>query len=352
MLLSPDLFAINNNKTTNHTKENVKKEKFNPGEMIFGHILDSYEWHIATIGKMHISVPTIIILYYNNKLDVFLSGKFHHGHKSYKGYKIEQQGKNKGKIVRVIDDGITTDKSASLPIDLSITKNVMSIFISFILLCFIFISVAKSYTKNKKKSPKGLQSLLEPVILFVRDDIAKTCIGKKKYERYMPFLLTVFFFILLNNLLGIIPIFPGGANVTGNISVTLVLAVFTLIITSVTGNKRYWKDIFNSSSVPWWLKIPMPLVPIIEIMGMFTKPFALMMRLFANMLSGHIIILSIIGLIFIFGEFNIGLGYGVSVISVLFVVFMDFLELLVAFIQAYVFTLLSAVYFGMATEED
>ena len=213
------------------------------------------------------------------------------------------------------------------------------------------MSVAKSYKKREGKAPKGLQSLLEPLILFVRDDVAKSSIGEKRYETYLPFLLTLFFFIFLNNLMGIVPFFPGGANVTGNIGVTGVMAAFTFVITTVSGNKHYWTDIFNTPGVPWWLKIPVPLMPIVEVMGVFTKPIVLMIRLFANMSAGHIVILGFVSLIFIFGKVSVGLGYGVSLVSVGFSVFLDLLELLVAFIQAYVFTLLSALYFGMATAE-
>lgn len=215
---------------------------------------------------------------------------------------------------------------------------------------FVFISVANSYKKRKGKAPKGIQSFVEPIIIFIRDDIAKASIGEK-YEKYLPFLLTVFFFILINNLLGLIPFFPGGANITGNIGVTGVLALFTFIITSFSGNKAYWMHLVNAPGVPWWLKLPIPLMPIVEIMGVFTKPFVLMVRLFANITAGHIIILGFISLIFIFGNISEGLGYGVSIVSVGFSIFMGILELLVAFIQAYVFTLLSALYFGMATEE-
>jgi F-type H+-transporting ATPase subunit a len=280
-----------------------------------------------------------------------MSSKFHHGHDSYKGFKIEhEEGPNKGKIVRVKEGTMETDLEASLPIDLSITKNVLSIFISVAILCIIFISVARSYKRRKGQAPKGLQSFLEPVILFVRD-LAISSIGKEKYERFMPYLLTLFFFIFFNNLFGLVPFFPGGANVTGNLGVTLVLAVFTFFITTFSGNRNYWKHIFNTPGVPWWLKYPLPLMPIVEIMGVFTKPFVLMVRLFANITAGHIIILGFISLIFIFGNMNVYMGYGVSVVSVLFAVFMGMLELLVAFIQAYVFTLLSALYFGMATEE-
>ncbi|WP_054715092.1 F0F1 ATP synthase subunit A [Marinifilum fragile] len=192
---------------------------------------------------------------------------------------------------------------------------------------------------------------MEPLILFVRDEIAKPAIGEKKYEKYMPFLLTIFFFIWLNNLMGLVPFIPGGANVTGNITITMVLALFTFIITTFSGNKNYWVHIFNTPGVPWWLKFPVPLMPLVELMGVFTKPFVLMVRLFANITAGHMIVLAFVSLIFIFGQISPMLGYGTSVISVLFVIFMDMLELLVALIQAYVFTLLSALYFGMATEE-
>ena len=193
---------------------------------------------------------------------------------------------------------------------------------------------------------------MEPIIVFIRDDIAKSSIGEKKYEKYMPFLLTVFFFIFLNNLMGIVPFFPGGANVTGNIAVTGVMALFTFLITSFSGNRGYWTHIINTPGVPWWLKFPLPLMPVVEIVGIFTKPFVLMIRLFANITAGHTIILGFISLIFIFGNINEFLGLGIGIgFSIPFAVFMSLLELLVAFIQAYVFTLLSALYFGMAVEE-
>jgi F-type H+-transporting ATPase subunit a len=218
------------------------------------------------------------------------------------------------------------------------------------IIVWVFISVAKVYQARGNKAPKGLQSWVEPVILFVRDDIARPAIGHN-YTRFMPYLLTLFFFILINNLMGLIPIFPFGANVTGNIAVTLVLAVFTFLITTFSSTKTYWMHIFNTPGVPWWLKIPLPLMPFTELLGVITKPFVLMIRLFANITAGHIIAIGFFSLIFIFGEMNVAMGFGASVISVLFTIFMTFLELLVAFIQAYVFTLLSALYFGMAIEE-
>ncbi|MFC2097329.1 F0F1 ATP synthase subunit A, partial [Bacteroidota bacterium] len=352
------LIFFTENLSAQHEKEDgiitnqESADVFSPGEFIVDHIGDSFYWHLLTIGHTHISVPLPIILYSKERgLFIFMSNKFHHGKESYKGFKVETEWDNEGKIVEILPDG-TTDKNAPLPLSFSITKNVAALIFSLILLLVIFIPVSKAYRRNKGKAPKGLQSFVEPLILFVRDEIAKPSIGEKKYEKYTPYLLSIFFFIFLNNLLGLIPIFPGGANVTGNIAVTMVLAVFTFIITTISANKNYWKHIFNAPGVPWWLKFPIPLMPIIEVLGVFTKPFVLMVRLFANITAGHIIALSFFSLIFIFGKISPGLGYGVSVISVAFTIFMTLLELLVAFIQAYVFTLLSALYFGLAITED
>ena len=327
------------------------EKPFNAGEMILEHILDSHEWHIAKIGHTDLAIPLPVILYADGGIHIFSSARFHHGEASYKGFKLETEGKKKGKIVKVLADGFTTDESAALPLDFSITKNVLSLFISVALLLFIFLSIANSYTRRVGHAPKGMQSLIEPIIMFIRDDIARPSIGEKRYGRYMPYLLTIFFFIFLNNLMGLFPFFPGGANLTGNIAVTMVLALFTFIITSFSGNKAYWTHIVNAPGVPWWLKLPIPLMPIVEIVGVFTKPFVLMVRLFANMTAGHIILLGFMSLIFIFGKMSLGLGLSVTPVSVGFALFMSLLELLVAFIQAYVFTLLSAIYFGMASEE-
>lgn len=327
------------------------KKEFNAGEMIVEHIIDAHEWHVMEIGHTPITVPLPIILFSDGKLDIFMSSKFHHGTKPYAGYKLETEGKNKGKIVKTIGDTMDGDENAALPLDFSITKNVAALFLSLILLCVIFISIARKYRKSGHEAPRGLQNILEIVILFVRDEVAVPSLGQRKSERYMPYLLTLFFFILINNLMGLIPFFPFGVNLTGNIAITLVLAVFTFLITTFSGNKSYWTHIVNAPGVPWWLKIPLPLMPIVEIIGVFTKPFVLMVRLFANITAGHIIMLGFISLIFIFGQISTGLGYGVSVISIVFAIFMNLLELLVAFIQAYVFTLLSALYIGMASEE-
>lgn len=341
------------NEATTHAGDahDTHGDEFNAGHLIIDHIVDSHEWHIATIGTKHITVPLPIILIDNGKLITFLSSRFEHGHAAYKGYKIEtERNADKGKIIKVLPGTMITDTSADKPIDLSITKTVVGIFVSFFLMLIVFFSVAKSYKKRGAHAPKGLQSVLEPLILFIRDDIAAPSIGKH-YDKYMPYLLTTFFFIFFSNLIGLIPIFPGGANVTGNIAVTLVLAAFTFIIILIKGNKNYWTHIFNPPGIPWWLKFPIPLIPVIELAGVFIKPFVLMVRLFANITAGHIIVLGFVSLIFIFGQMSTGMAYGVSPVSVFFSIFISLLELLVAFIQAYVFTMLSALYFGMATEE-
>ena len=324
-----------------------EEEKFNPGTFILDHIGDAYEWHILTLGEHHVSVPLPVILYSKQSgFHVFMSSKFHHGHDSYKGFSIAADGSDKGKIVEQVSDGAM----ARPTLDLSITKNVFGMFVSVVLILWIFLSIAKQYERNPNKAPKGLQSLMEPLILFIRDDVARPAIGHK-YERFMPYLLTLFFFVLINNLMGLIPIFPFGANVTGNIAITLVLALFTFFITIGSANRNYWIHIVNTPGVPWLLKFPIPLMPFIEFMGLLTKPFVLMIRLFANITAGHIIATGFFSLIFIFGAMSPAMGYGVSLVSVIFTVFMTVLELLVSFIQAYVFTLLSALYFGAAIEE-
>ncbi|MCQ2264809.1 MAG: F0F1 ATP synthase subunit A [Bacteroidales bacterium] len=339
----------------------AEEEEFNAGEYIMGHITDEYGWHITTFNEHSISVPLPIILFDNGGLVVFSSNKLHHGEKAYNGYAMGFTEETSGSIVKLgadyadyngeLEEGVTYPIDHVCKFDISITKNVCALFVSIILLCWIFLSVAKRYKEGPLKAPKGLQSLLEPLVLFVRDEVAIPSIGEDKYQKYFPYLLTLFFFILVNNLMGLIPIFPGGANVTGNIAVTAVLAIITFFITNISANKHYWKDIINAPGVPWWLKFPLPLMPIVEFIGVFTKPFVLMIRLFANITAGHIIVLGFLGLIFIFGAMSPAIGYAVSPVSIFFYLFMGLLELLVAFIQAFVFTLLSAIYIGMAIEE-
>ncbi len=329
------------------TATKTEKEVFHADKMIIDHIIDSYEWHITTIGEHHIAIPLPVIIYSKTSgLHVFMSSKFHHGEKMFDNFKIAKEKPYEGKIVEIING------EEVRPYDFSITKNVVALLFSMVLILWIFLSVAKRYKTKPNTAPKGLQSFIEPVVLFVRDDIAKSSIGEKRYEKFTPYLLTIFFFIWINNMLGMIPIFPGGANITGNITITMLLAVFTFLITTFSGNKHYWQEIFNNPVVPWWLKFPIPLMPVVEFIGIFTKPFVLMVRLFANISAGHIVALGFYSLIFIFGNMNIGAGYGISIVSIAFTIFMGLLELLVAFIQAYVFTLLSALYFGMAQPEE
>lgn len=336
-----------NDQEADISQEEHQKEEFDPGSFILGHIGDAYEWHILTYKDFHLSIPLPVIVFSKTTgLHCFGYNKFHHGHSSYKGFEIASDGEYTGKVVEVLNDGM-----AVKPLDLSITKNVLAVMISLALMLWIFVSVAKTYDRRKGLAPKGMQNFVEPIILFIRDDIAKPSIGIRKYEKFMPYLLSLFFFIWINNMMGLIPIFPGGANVTGNIAVTMVLAVFTFVLTTLNGNRHYWQEIINAPGVPWWLKLPVPLMPIIEILGMLTKPFVLMVRLFANIAAGHMIALGFFSLIFIFGNMQVALGFGVSPVSLVFTMFMTVLELLVALIQAYVFTLLSALYFGMATAE-
>ena len=320
---------------------------FDAGHFVMDHVMDSHEWHVATIKGHHISIPLPVILYSQNSgLHVFMSFEFHHGDGTYKNFKFATEGPDKGKIVELVSGG-----SELLPLDISITKTVAGIFIAAILLYLLLVGSARSLKKNVNKAPSGLQNLIEPVVLFVRDEIAKPVIGDKKYEKFMPYLLTAFFFILINNLSGLIPIFPFGSNVTGNIAVTMVLALFTFFVTMFSGGRHYWKEIFNPD-VPLFLKFPIPLMPIVELSGMITKPFVLMVRLFGNMVAGHMIILVFVSLIFIFNQMlGPAIGAGISVVSVFFGVFITLLDILVSFIQAFVFTLLSAVYFGMAVED-
>jgi len=301
-----------------HATDEHANEKFSPGDFIFDHIKDSHEWHITEFNGKHISIPLPVLVYSKTKgLNFFMSSRFEHGHADFKGFRLETSGDNAGKIIDV-DNG-------SMPLDLSITKNVVAMFFSIFLLLWIFITAGNAYKRNPNSAPKGIQSFVEPVILFIRDDVAIPSIGKKMHEKFMPYLLTIFFFILINNVLGLIPIPPGGANLTGNIAVTFVLAMFTMVITNFSGNRSYWGHIFNTPGVPVWLKIPIPLMPIVESIGIFTKPFVLMVRLFANITAGHIIALGFFSIIFIFAEMSSGIAYGVSIISILFNVFMVFL---------------------------
>ncbi len=325
------------------------EKEFDAGELIFDHILDNHEWHILSFKDKHVSIPLPIVLVYEGKLHVFMSSQFHHGHADYKGFRLVSEGENKGKIVHVEANGKISEKR---PLDLSITKNVFSLLFSAILLFVLFRSIANAYKRRGSgQAPSGLQNMIEPVIIFVRDDIAKTMLPAKSVNKYLPYLLTLFFFILFCNLLGLIPFFPGGASVTGNISVTLVLAFITFLVTNFSGKRAYFREIVDYPGAPWWVKFPIPLMPAIEFMSLFTKPIVLMFRLFANMMAGHIMILGFVSMIFIFGKISAGLGLGASVFSIAFALFINALELIVSFVQAFVFTLLTSLYIGSAVQE-
>lgn len=327
------------------SEEEHQEGSFDLKEMIFSHVLDSYDWHLITVGGHHFSVPLPVIVKSPDRgWFVFSSSRLAHG-ESYEGFQIARDGAYKGKI---IETGVSGEQVR--PLDLSFTKNAASICLASLLLILIFVLLASSYKKDPFKPRRGFTGSLEMLTMSILNDVIKPCVGPS-YKSCAPYLLTVFFFIFFNNLLGLVPIIPGGANVTGNISVTLVLALFTFLMTNLFGSKEYWKEIFWPD-VPLLLKAPVPIMPFIELLGIFTKPFALMIRLFANMLAGHIVILVLMGLIFIFSAM-IGpvVAGAVSVVSVAFSIFMLLLDVLVSFIQAYVFTMLSSIFIGMGRVE-
>lgn len=330
-----------------HSLEGEKS--LNVKELILDHLADSYQWHITT-WKDHpivVSLP-VIVKGENSGWNVFSAARFDHGHAAYKGFYIAQEGDYKGKIV---------EKNASgeeiRPWDISITKNAFALIVCSIITLVLIMSVARWYKKNSTaenpKAPKGFIAFMEMFIMSVNDDIIKPCVGKN-YKKFAPYLLTTFFFIFINNIAGLIPIFPFGATVTGNIAVTFVLALFTLVIVNIFGTKEYWKEIFWPD-VPTWLKVPIPIMPAIELVGVFTKPFALMIRLFANILAGHSIVLGLVCLIFVTVKLGTGINASMTVVSVVLTIFISFVEILVAYIQAYVFTMLSAVFIGLAQVE-
>ena len=327
-----------------------KKEGFDAKSMILHHISDAHEFHV--IGDF--SIPLPIILYTKNGFVAFLSSEFHHNDdgRVIVSKKGQEFVKFREKIYYANQSGAVSfhEQGRAInerPLDFSITKNVFSLFLSILLLLYIFLKTTNSYKENK--SPKGIAKFTEPLILFVRDEIAIPTIGRKKYKRYLPYLLTIFFFIWINNLIGLVPFFPFSANLSGNIAFTITLATITFFITQFSGNKNYWKHIFWMPGVP--VPIKMFLIPI-ELIGIFTKPIALFIRLFANITAGHIVVLALASLIFFFrNDYGDIAGFLASPVSVIFVVFISLIELLVVAIQAYIFTILSALYFGMATEE-
>ncbi len=315
--------GVNPARAQDHAPE--KKEP-KVSQVIFEHVMDHHIWHFfeGHYGTLYLPV---IVYSAERGLAIFSSRHFfddHHQPVTYNGYTL---GHNK----------IFLNNKRVM--DLSITKNVLMLFINASLILIVMISVARSYKRNTGRAPKGLQAFIEPIVLFVKDEIAKSNIGPK-YEKFLPYLLTLFFFILFGNLLGLL---PGAANLTGNIAVTFTLAIFTFLITNFNGNKNYWMHILWTPGVPLPLRI---IILPVEIIGMFSKPFSLMIRLFAAITAGHIVLLSLLGLTFIFRSWFVGIG------SSIFVLFISLIELLVAGIQAYVFTLFTSLYIGMAVQEQ
>ena len=324
------------------TENVVQSLPFNAGKMIIDHISDAHDWHLWGEGHESVSISLPVILYsQTDGLKLFSSSHFHHGMHPHEGYVLIKLPGGGESIER-------EDKATDF-YDFSITKNVAALFLGIILILFVFASISSKYKNGgSKKAPKGLQALIEPLILFIKNDIAKANIGVENYSRFVPYLLTLFFFIFFNNLMSLLPFFPGGANLIGNIAVPLTLAVVTYMVVLTSANGNFWSHIF-------WPPVPHAIKPLmipIEIMGFFIKPIVLTLRLFANMTAGHIIGLAFMSLIFIFAEkFGAAAGFGTTLISVPFKVGMAILEVLVCFLQAYVFTLLSSIYIGAAVEE-
>lgn len=324
-----------------HGSAHQDSKKLNPSKIILEHVLDGYSFHFFDYGGHTYGIDLPVIVYASGRgWSVFSSARFNHGHTPYHGFKLEEN-----KIVAVDEAGNVDEHIAVM--DLSITRNVAQMFLGVLLLFLIALFVAnvykKKYSEQQATAPKGLQNAVESVIVFVRDDIAKPNLGKKS-ESYLPFLLSVFFFILINNLLGLI---PGSANVTGNIAFTLVLSIVAFVLMLISSTKTFWMHIAWPPNVPFFVKFI--LIPV-EFLGIFTKPFALMIRLFANMLAGHIIIICFVITIFVLAELTKAAGWGFSPVSVAFMVFIYAIELLVAFIQAYIFTTLTSVFIGQMME--
>lgn len=318
-------------------------------QMLFGHIGDSYGWHITDWKGQHVTIPLPCIVYSRQSgWNVFMSSRVEYGH-AYNGLFLAEEGRYEGKIVEEGPDGELTR-----PFDISITKNVASLMFTALLLIFLVLGSARWYRRHdavEEGAPGGVAGLMEMMIMMVNDDLIRPSVGEHCYRKYAPYLLTVFFFIFLSNLLGIVPFFPGGANVTGNIAVTMVLALCTFFAINIFGNRHYWKEILWPD-VPLFLKFPIPIMQTIELFGLVSKPFSLMVRLFANIMAGHAMILGLVAVIFVTAKLGPVINGSMTFITLLFGVFMDCLELLVAFIQAYVFTMLSSVFIGLSRQEE
>lgn len=311
--------------------------EFNAGELLLHHVGDDYSWHLATVDGHHYSIPLPVILFVDGSPVIFSSSEFHHAEENGgDGYVKTDNGEFKldHKTASIIE------KNGKEFLDFSFTKNVASMFLASLTLIIIFIAVANQYKKRPGQAPKGLQALIEPLFEYVRTDIVNPFIGESKRATYLPYIATLFFFIWVNNLFGLL---PSGANASGNIAFTMTLAVFTMVVTNLSGNKHYWMHILWTPGVPLWMR---PIMIIVELIGVVSKPFALMIRLFANITAGHFIILSLVSLIFIFKSLTIAAVTGPVVVA------MTMLELFVAALQAYIFSVLTALFIGQAVAED
>ena len=328
--------------------EKEAEEALNPKETIFEHLGDGYGWEVPFNHHVRMPLP-VIVKVKDGGWHVFSSKRIDHG-QTYddNGTLFRLAGKDsefKGKVV-VVKDG----KEFKPQFDISITKNVAAIFITIIVVVGLLLWLASWHKRNPYKAPRKGLGFIELLVTFIYDSVVKSTL-KDKAPKFAPYLMTVFFFIFFMNILGLVVVFPGGANLPGNIAVTLVLAILTFLVTNLFATKHYWKEIFWPD-VPLWLKFPLPIMPMIEIFGMFTKPAALTVRLFANMMGGHMIVLVLTLLIFIFAAVNPVAGGATTVVSVLFSVFMLLIDVLVSFIQAYVFTMLSTIFISLAQEHE
>lgn len=313
--------------------------------VVMGHIGDSYEWHITKVSEKEWTVHLPVIVHSSTSGWHYFSSARLHGGAEYEGLHIAQSGLYAGKVVERQTDG-----TELRPLDLSITKTVAGLIINSILFVTLVLGISQWYRHHQtiEETPRGIVGLFEMLTVSLLDEIIRPCVGEQ-WRKFAPYLLTVFFFILVNNLMGLIPVFPAGVNVTGNIAVTLVLAMATFMAINLFGTKHYWKDILWPD-VPTWLKAPVPIMPIIEFVGILTKPFALMIRLFANIMAGHSVILILTCIVFVTAEMGMAVSCSMTLVSVILTIFMNCLELLVAFLQAYVFTMLSSVFIGLAQE--
>lgn len=327
--------------------EHEQSSEIDVGEILFGHIGDSYGWHITDWKGKHVTIPLPCIVHSSTGWHFFMSSKIEHGHE-HEGLFIAEEGRYEDKIVERGADG-----ELVRPFDISITKNVASLMFAAVLLISLVLATTRWYRRHdaSEEAPQGFAGLMEMMIMMVNDDIIRPSVGEKHYRKYSPYLLTAFFFIFVCNLMGLIPFFPGGANVTGNIAVTMMMALFTFIAINVFADKHYWKEILWPD-VPMFLKFPIPIMQTIELFGVISKPFSLMVRLFANIMAGHMMVLGLVSVIFVTVKLGPVINGSMTVIAMLFGLVINCLELLVAFIQAYVFTMLSAVFIGMAHQGE